>query len=199
MNEKYTGQKLFMLFNLVLRKFWRWVNERWQHFHIFVTDWNKTQYQRCKRLAWSIIPHSLYGLVWMWSLWCSQAFFCVLGHFRHGDTLTNNRTTNRWSLGKPALDQWELLGQSLIVVLTCWSFFYILLKLALGSVVPLTMFCSLFLLQSFLLQTFMFMRFFIICLASTSVSRASHVLIQVLAINNNILSALWHFMINIRS
>ena len=110
----------------------------------------------------------------------------------------NKQSNNRWSLGKPALDQWELL-QKLDCSFNLLKLFYILLKLALGSVVPLTMFCSLFLLQSFLLQTFMFMRFFIICLASASVSRASHVLIQVLAINNNILSALWHFMINLRS
>ena len=191
MNEKYTGQKLFMLFNLVLRKFWRWVNERWQHFHIFVTDWNKTQYQRCKRLAWSIIPHSLYGLVWMWSLWCSQAFSA----WWHPNKQSNNQPV---ILGQacswPVRITWSKLDCSFNLL----KLFYILLKLALGSVVPLTMFCSLFLLQSFLLQTFMFMRFFIICLASASVSRASHVLIQVLAVNNNILSALWHFMINLR-
>ena len=115
-----------------------------------------------------------------------------------------------WHPNKQSNNQPVILGQacSWPVRITWskldWNFnllklFYILLKLALGSVVPLTMFCSLFLLQSFLFQTFMYMRFFIICLASASVSRASHVLIQVLAINNNILSALWHFMINLRS
>ena len=115
-----------------------------------------------------------------------------------------------WHPNKQSNNQPVILGQACSwPVRITWSkldcsfnllkLFYILLKLALGSVVPLTMFCSLFLLQYFLFQTFMFVRFFIICLASASVSRASHVLIQVLAINNNIFSALWHFMINLRS
>ena len=33
---------------------------------------------------------------WMWSLWGSQQpFFCVFGHFRHGDERTNEQPTNR--------------------------------------------------------------------------------------------------------
>ena len=65
------------------------------------------------KLAVSIIPLSCSRLVWkrillcMWSLRGSQQpFSWVLGHFRHGDTQTNDHTT-RWSLCKPALDQWE--------------------------------------------------------------------------------------------
>ena len=57
--------------------------------------------QLCKRLAGPIFPFSWYKLVWkrishwMWSLRGSQKpFSCVLGHFRHGDNQTNNRTTN---------------------------------------------------------------------------------------------------------
>ena len=61
----------------------------------------KTQFQLCKRLAGPIIPFSWPNVVWkrishwMWSLRGSQKpFSCVLGHFRHGDNQTNNRTTN---------------------------------------------------------------------------------------------------------
>ena len=59
---------------------------------------NKTQRQLCKRLAGPFIPFSWSCLVWkrvllwIWSLGGSQQpFFCVLGHFRHGDKRTNER------------------------------------------------------------------------------------------------------------
>ena len=155
--------------------------------------------------------------------WTIHSFFLVLSGLKKSftlDMITRGQSTTIflcirpfsawWHPNKQSNNQPVILGQACSwPVRITWSkldcsfnllkHFYILLKLALGSVVPLTMFCSLFLLQSFLFQTFMFMRFFIICLASASVSLASHVLIQVLAINNNILSALWHFMINLRS
>ena len=61
----------------------------------------KTQCQQCKRLAGPIIPFSWSKVVWkrishwIWSPWGSQKpISCVLGHFRHGDNQTNNRTTN---------------------------------------------------------------------------------------------------------
>ena len=63
---------------------------------------NKTQRQLCKRLAGPFIPFSWSCLVWkrvllwIWSLGGSQQpFFCVFGHFQHGDEQTNKRTNNR--------------------------------------------------------------------------------------------------------
>ena len=59
---------------------------------------NKTQRQLCKRLAGPFIPFSWSCLVWkrvllwIWSLAGSQQpFFCVLGHFCHGDEQTNEQ------------------------------------------------------------------------------------------------------------
>ena len=76
-------------------------DEWWAHWLII---WNnKTQRQLCKRLAGPFIPFSWSCLVWkrvllwIWSLGGSQQpFFCVLGHFRHGDKQTNNQPTG-WS------------------------------------------------------------------------------------------------------
>ena len=63
---------------------------------------NKTQRQLCKRLAGPLIPFSWSCLVWkrvslwLWSLRGSQQpFSSVLGHFRHGDEQTNERTNNQ--------------------------------------------------------------------------------------------------------
>ena len=63
---------------------------------------NKTHCQLCVPFSWScLVWKSVY--FWIWSLVDShQQFSCVLGHFWYGD-----EQTNRWSLCKPALDEWE--------------------------------------------------------------------------------------------
>ena len=65
-------------------------------------DENKTQYQPCKDWLGQLflIPGLVWKMVspfhrWMCSLSGSQQpFSCVLGHFRHGDNQTHNRTTD---------------------------------------------------------------------------------------------------------
>ena len=63
---------------------------------------NKTHCQLCVPFSWScLVWKRVY--FWIWSLVDShQQFSCVLGHFWYGD-----ERTNRWSLCKPALDEWE--------------------------------------------------------------------------------------------
>ena len=74
---------------------------------LFWQDKNKTQCQPCKRLVWPINPHSWSG---KWIIYGCDHFGTVNNHFPvysawwHPNKQTNDQ---RWSLCKPALDQWE--------------------------------------------------------------------------------------------
>ena len=77
---------------------------------------NKTLCQPSKRLAWPIFPHSWSGLVWkrvspvdVMTMGHSRIIFLCIRPFsaRRQPTIRTTKQTTRWSLFKPALDQWE--------------------------------------------------------------------------------------------